>query len=67
LEKFNRRYNKRYAKLSSHLMKRLMMHDWPGNIRELENVIKQIVVMEDETPVWEKLTGSPAGRIQSPV
>jgi transcriptional regulator with PAS, ATPase and Fis domain len=67
LEKFNRRYNKHYAKLSSHLMKRLMRYDWPGNIRELENVIKQIVVMEDETPVWEKLTGSPAGRIQSPV
>jgi len=67
LEKFNRRYNKHYAKLSSHLMKRLMIYDWPGNIRQLEDVIKQIVVLEDETTVWEKLTGSPAGRIQPPV
>lgn len=64
LEKFNRRYNKHYAKLSSHLMKRLMMYDWPGNIRQLENVINRIVVLEDETTVWEKLACSQAERIK---
>ncbi len=64
LEKFNLRYNKHYAKLSGDLMKRLMTYDWPGNIRELENLVKQIVVLEDETSVWEKLTSSSAERMQ---
>jgi two-component system response regulator AtoC len=64
LEKFNLRYNKHYAKLSGDLMKRLMAYNWPGNIRELENLIKQIVVLEDETSVWEKLTSSQGERVQ---
>ncbi|HEX9759038.1 MAG TPA: sigma-54 dependent transcriptional regulator [Nitrospiria bacterium] len=59
LEKFNLRYNKRYSKLSADLIKRFMTYDWPGNIRELENLIKQIVVLEDEASVWEKMISSP--------
>jgi len=58
LEKFNHRYNKRYSKLSAELIKRFMTYDWPGNIRELENLIKQIVVLEGEASVWEKMTPS---------
>ena len=66
LEKFNHRYNKRYSKLSPDLIKRFMVYDWPGNIRELENLIKQIVVLEDEASVWEKMTSSPSVEVQEP-
>ncbi len=65
LEKFNLQYNKRYFKPSSDLVKRLMKHDWPGNIRELENLIKQIIILNDEAFVWEKLNSSDEKREQT--
>ena len=32
-----------------------MSYDWPGNIRELENVIKRLVVLQDETLILSEL------------
>jgi two-component system, NtrC family, response regulator AtoC len=34
--------------LSPHTIRVFLDHNWPGNIRELENVVKRIVVMGDE-------------------
>jgi two-component system, NtrC family, response regulator AtoC len=48
LDKFNRQYNKKYQQISPETLKRFMDYDWPGNIREIENVIKRIVVLEKE-------------------
>jgi DNA-binding NtrC family response regulator len=35
-------------KLSDHVMQLLTEHGWPGNIRQLENVIKRVVALENE-------------------
>lgn len=48
LEKFNRQYNKKFQKISPETMKLFMEYDWPGNIREIENAIKRMVVLEKE-------------------
>jgi len=48
LDKFNRQYNKKYQKISPEIMQRFIDYDWPGNIREIENAIKRIVVLEKE-------------------
>ena len=40
-------------------------YEWPGNIRELENMIKRIVILQDEQLVVRELT-SRAGRIRTP-
>jgi len=51
LEKFNHQYNKSYRKLSETTLERFHRYDWPGNIRELENVVKRIVVLDSEDVV----------------
>jgi PAS domain S-box-containing protein len=41
LMRFNRLQHKNIAGVSSEVLAILMSHDWPGNIRELENVIER--------------------------
>jgi two-component system response regulator AtoC len=56
LEKFNHQYNKSYRRLSDGTLQRFYQYDWPGNIRELENIIKRIVVLDNEEVVLAKIT-----------
>jgi DNA-binding NtrC family response regulator len=48
LQKYNILYDKKYHALSSKTIELLKEYDWPGNVRQLENLIKQVVVREDE-------------------
>ena len=43
--KFNRLQGKDIAGVSEEVMARLMEHDYPGNVRELENIIEQAFVL----------------------
>ncbi len=43
--KYSREYNKPVRELSKEAMEELVSYTWPGNIRELENKIQQLVVM----------------------
>jgi len=45
LAKFNRLQGKDIAGVSDEVMARLMEHDYPGNVRELENIIEQAFVL----------------------
>jgi DNA-binding NtrC family response regulator len=46
--------------LSDQVMRLLLEHPWPGNIRQLENVIKRIVALENEELGIADLKLSPA-------
>src|SRR5205809_3593595 len=48
LEYYNRKYNCRARPLSADLMTALQKYHWPGNIRELENLIKRYVILGNE-------------------
>ncbi len=48
LKKYNAMYKKDFGTISQETVNRLSDAPWPGNVRQLENVIKQIVVREDE-------------------
>src|ERR1700693_5536687 len=48
LEYYNRQYNCRARTLSGDLMSAMQKHHWPGNIRELENLIKRYVILGNE-------------------
>src|SRR6202047_4253671 len=48
LEHHNRKFNCRARALSSELMADLRKYHWPGNIRELENLIKRYVILGNE-------------------
>jgi len=61
LRKYNELYQKDRAELSQPTMNMLMRFAWPGNVRQLENLIKQVVVRGDESIAEELLTaGVPA-------
>ncbi len=55
LKRYNSLYNKNYNKLSTNALKILERYNWPGNVRQLENLIKQIVVRENENIIYESL------------
>ena len=48
LEHHNRKYNCRAKPLSSEMITALRKYHWPGNIRELENLIKRYVILGNE-------------------
>ena len=55
LEYYNRKYNCRARALSSDLMSILQKYHWPGNIRELENLIKRYVILGNEDVITTDL------------
>ena len=48
LEYYNRKYNCRAKALSPELLAVLQKYHWPGNIRELENLVKRYVILGTE-------------------
>lgn len=69
-ESFLTRYSARYRRpprvLSTAVMRAFERYEFPGNIRELENMIKRIVVLESEDSILDDLerqkVGEMAGR-----
>jgi two-component system, NtrC family, response regulator AtoC len=55
LEHYNRKYNCRARALSGELMSVLQKYHWPGNIRELENLIKRYVILGSEEVISNDL------------
>ena len=56
LELYNRRFNAQAAPFSAPVMASLRNYAWPGNIRELENLIQRYVVLGDEESILASLT-----------
>jgi len=55
LEYYNHKYNCRARALSSEVMGRLEKYHWPGNIRELENLMKRYVILGGEDVITAEL------------
>ncbi|MBM3235210.1 sigma-54-dependent Fis family transcriptional regulator [Candidatus Poribacteria bacterium] len=51
LEEYSKEANKNVSNISPEAMALLVNYNWPGNIRELENLIERIVVTIDEKTV----------------
>ena len=56
IDRYARRYNRPVRQLSDTLAGLFQTYDWPGNIRELENMIKRIVILQDESLVVREMT-----------
>ncbi len=57
LEKLSILYGKPRKELRPETMHLLQGYEWPGNVRQLENLIKQIVVRSDENIIYDTLKG----------
>src|SRR6202158_4298070 len=54
IEKYNRRLNKKIEGISNDAMEYLRTYPWPGNIRELENLMERILLFADGPTIMEK-------------
>ncbi|MDA8222454.1 sigma 54-interacting transcriptional regulator [Desulfosporosinus sp.] len=54
IAKFNRKFGKHVKGLTTRAEEVLMQYDWPGNIRELQNVIERAMVTVDEEIITHK-------------
>jgi transcriptional regulator with PAS, ATPase and Fis domain len=48
LEHFNREFRKKTTEIERSALDRLVAYDWPGNIRELRNVVERIMILENK-------------------
>ena len=55
LKKYSVQYNKPYSELGPDVPELFAEHDWPGNIRELENLIKRAVVLGANSTIRKEL------------
>jgi two-component system response regulator AtoC len=55
LARYSRKYNRKANPISDALRQMFMDYEWPGNIRELENMIKRIVILQDEQLVIREI------------
>ena len=55
LEFYNRKFNCRARPLSNEVLAVLQKYHWPGNIRELENLIKRYVILGHEEVITNDL------------
>ncbi len=55
LDTYSKKYDKNMSPPSPRLMKMFTQHPWLGNIRELENMIKRLVLLGNEGAIIEEL------------
>lgn len=46
-KKFCREFNKPFTGIAASMMHEMNLYQWPGNIRELENILEQSVILHD--------------------
>jgi len=53
--RYSRKYNRPARPISDQLRQLFVQYEWPGNIRELENMIKRVVILQDEQLVVREI------------
>jgi transcriptional regulator with PAS, ATPase and Fis domain len=66
LDVYSREYGRPRHEVAAETMQLFMDYAWRGNVRELENVIKRIVALGNETQVVQELTRRPMEAAEAP-
>jgi len=56
LRKYSEVYGKQPAQFGDYAVGRMLEYEWPGNIRELENLVKRYVIVGNEGQIIRELT-----------
>ena len=69
LRTFSRKYGKPYQRFNDECMEMLTAYDWPGNVREVRNVVERALVMSNDESIGseyvsEKIQSHVASRVQ---
>jgi two-component system, NtrC family, response regulator AtoC len=59
VDRYARRYNRPDPQLSTEVLQLFQTYEWPGNIRELENMVKRLVILQDEQLVIREMQRAP--------
>lgn len=54
IQKFNGEYKREIGGVSQKAMEKLMAYQWPGNIRELRNIIERMVILNTDEMILEE-------------
>lgn len=65
VDKYCKLYKKELKMISNGIVEKLVAYSWPGNVRQLENMIKQVVVRGEESIIDDLLAS--AGTAPAPV
>ena len=58
IEKYNKLYNKNFEHISQESINTLLGYSWPGNVRQVENMVKQVVVRGDESIISDLIASA---------
>jgi DNA-binding NtrC family response regulator len=69
LRTFSRKYGKPYQRFNDECMEMLSAYDWPGNVREIRNVVERALVMSNDESIGseyvpDKIQSHIASRVQ---
>jgi two-component system, NtrC family, response regulator AtoC len=59
VDRYARRYNRPAPAISDEVKHLFQTYEWPGNIRELENMIKRLVILQDDQLVIREMQRTP--------
>jgi DNA-binding NtrC family response regulator len=59
VEKYRERYQSHVEQIPKDLMEAFLRYDWPGNVRQLENIVKRYLILPDTDISVELRNASP--------